>query len=220
MRDGTPRYKGTLDESARDRFYATGAVEADFIGETLQRLGASSSHFSSILEFGCGLGRVSRWLCQDFDRVIGVDLLQRYLDIGAQELRARGVTNFTPLRLRQIRDLANLPDYKVFYPRYVLQHNPPPVIRVILTYLLLRLSPGGVAIFQVPIFGQGYRFSVAVHLAKMSEIAWSEMHVFPRWALEDLINEEGCVLLEARETDDVGEQDWRSKTFVVRKRPF
>src|SRR5690242_15805327 len=218
LRDGTPRYKGAISYDRRERFYATGAAEADFVGETLQRLGANPTHFSSILEFGCGPGRVSRWLCQDFDRVIGVDVSQRYLDIAAEELDLRGLTNFTPLRIRLMNDLVTLPTYQVLYSRFVLQHNPPPLIRMMLACLLRGLSPGGFAIFQVPTFGRGYRYSVADHLARIPEITWSEMHVIPRPAVEAVIAQERCELLQTRATDDVGEQDWVSHTFIVRKR--
>jgi len=43
----------------------------------------------------------------------------------------------------------------------VLQHNPPPLIAMILARLLAGLAPGGVAYFQVPVWLPGYRFRVA-----------------------------------------------------------
>lgn len=216
-RDGEQLYRGAPTPAIIDRFYATGAAEADLIGTMLRRSGADRASFSTILEFGCGAGRVSRWLCQDFDRVIGVDVSERYLAIAARELAAHGAVNFVPLRIATIADLGRLPRYDVLYSRYVLQHNPPPVVKVLLTELLRCLNPGGFAIFQIPTFGATYSYSVARHLATVPEDSIGEMHVFPREAVDAIVRREACEILEARETDDVGEADWKSHTFIVRK---
>jgi hypothetical protein len=79
------------------------------------------------------------------------------------------------------------------------------------------LNPGGFAILQVPTFGRAYSYSVANHLAGVPELNTMEMHVFPRRAVLAVARAEGCAVLQIRETDDVGETDWKSHTFVLRK---
>ncbi len=160
-----PIFRETSTEDLINRFYATGAAEADFVGNVMLRHCAGHEQRRTVLEYGCGPGRVSYWLSLDFERVVGVDISPEYLDLATRYMAAHNVSNFVPFRLTGFDDLAGLPQFDVLYSRYVLQHNPPPVIRMVLGRLLERLAPGGFAIFQVPTFGWNYSFRVARHLA-------------------------------------------------------
>jgi len=62
----------------------------------------------------------------------------------------------------------------------VLQHNPPPITRLIVRAFLKALNPG-VAYFQVPTNRGGYRFSPGEHLEnEAKKHVMMEMHVLPQ----------------------------------------
>jgi SAM-dependent methyltransferase len=216
-RDGQPLYRGLPHAQALERFYASGAQEADFVGTVMRRNGATRDQFTTILEFGCGPGRVSCWLCQDFDRVIGADISPGHLAIGKRYMAERGIANFTPYPIASIDDITRIPPFDAFYSRYVLQHNAPPITQLILDCLLGKMSRGGFAVFQVPTSCTYYRYTIAEHLANKNQINEMELHVFPRSAVELLALRHGCNIVEVWETDDIGHPDWRSHTFVLRK---
>jgi len=211
-----PIYRGTLSAETIAAFYATGQADAELALRAMRRHG-TELRGKTLLEFGCGLGRISCWLAPHFEHVIGVDLSPGHLEIAARQLAARGIGNFRPLRIARLGELEHLPPYDALYSRLVLQHNPPPVAHAILDRLLRRLAPGGFAVFQVPTYGQGYRYRVVEDLAQVEGASEMEMHVLPLYAIFRLARRHGCYILEAMETDDTGWSHWRSNTFVLRK---
>jgi SAM-dependent methyltransferase len=110
-----------------------------------------------------------------------------------------------------------LPSFDALFSRLVLQHNPPPVAHAILDRLLRALAPGGLAMFQVPTYGEGYRYRVAEDLARADRARGMEMHVLPLDAILQLAHQRRCNVLEVLETGDTGWSHWRSNTFVLRK---
>ena len=55
------------------------------------------------------------------------------------------------MQLRDTLDLDTLPEFDLFFSMIVLQHNPPPLIALMLEKIAARLRPGGVAVFAVGI---------------------------------------------------------------------
>ena len=63
----------------------------------------------------------------------------------------------------------------------VLQHNPPPVIRLIVRAFLKALNPGGMAYLQVLSYRVGYRSSPGEYLEnEAKKHVMMEMHVLPQ----------------------------------------
>ncbi len=114
-----------------------------------------------------------------------------------------GVGNIDFRHLGEIGDVARLGGFDMLYSRIVLQHNPPPVMKRLLTDLLAQLRPGGVALFQLPTYREGYRFHIDDYLNQHNATEM-EMHYFPQAALLELITNQGCRLLEVREDDAIG----------------
>ena len=76
--------------------------------------------------------------------------------------------------------MVNLEQADLVYSVIVLQHNPPPVIHMLVRAFLKALNPGGVAYFQVPTYRVGYRFSPGEYLENEGKThAMMEMHVIP-----------------------------------------
>lgn len=164
----------------------------------LLELAAARSHAPMptgvCLELGCGVGRVTRYLADKFETVIGVDISEGNLSICRKYLSENGKSNADIRLLRKPADIENLPNYDMFYSVIVLQHNPPPVIRYFLSKLLKKVRPGGAAYFQVPTHTPNYNFSLASYFESKPEIL--DMHLLPMPDVFDCIDGAGMKVRE------------------------
>jgi len=102
-----------------------------------------------LVDYGCGLGRLTLWLAQELGRVVGVDASATMVD---------KATTFSPV-------YASTPDYKlcdgrsfplkarsvdVVFSKSVFQHLPRDVVREVIADAHRVLRPGGILIFQLP----------------------------------------------------------------------
>jgi SAM-dependent methyltransferase len=152
-----------------------------------------------------------------FRQVTGLDISASHLQLAEQRRQRLGLGN---VAFRQVtaERLHPVPGFDLWFSRIVLQHNPPPVILHILDGMFRALAPGGLAIFQVPTYYMGYRFSLADYAADASAPAL-EMHMVPQRAVLELGHRHGCRLLDLREDTWVVAQraDCLSNNFVFQK---
>jgi SAM-dependent methyltransferase len=139
---------GALGEWALDEFWETGRDEvARFLQERARLAPAAST--DRALDFGCGVGRISRALSEHCGQVTGVDvaesMIARAREWNADRANCTFLVNSTP-------DLSQFPtgSFTLVYSRLVLQHIPPPHNRAYIAELLRVLAPGGAGMFQVP----------------------------------------------------------------------
>jgi hypothetical protein len=93
-------------------------------------------------------------------------------------------------------------------------------MRDLIAAALASLNEEGFAIFQVPTYGWGYKFSIDDYL-RVNSPQDMEMHCIPQQTVFSLIAAAGCEALEVREDDAVGwSRGWISNTFVIRKSTF
>lgn len=212
------RYRPGEIERHKDEFYESGEADARLVRSALGQHGIPIEGIRRVLEFGCGVGRVTFALARSFPEVIGCDVSAAHLNLALAEAKAR-----KPGRIAFYQSTVEkpLPDinYDLWFSRIVLQHNPPPVISWLLRAAFARLSPGGVAIFQVPTYSKGYRFIVAEDGARGRELSM-EMHVLPQRAVFALARDAGLEVLDVREDPVVGDPSrWISTLFVLRRPP-
>jgi trans-aconitate methyltransferase len=162
----------------------------------------------SCLEYGCGTGRVTLWLVERFSPVYGYDISKSHLKIAKEK-----VPGAKFCQIKSIHDLNSLPEVDFVYSIIVLQHNPPPVIEYILSRLLRCLTPGGVALFQVPTYLPNYTFSIKQYLNQVNP--GMEMHAIPQATIYKVISEEGCIPVYV--TTDASIMEGISNKFLVRK---
>jgi hypothetical protein len=79
------------------------------------------------------------------------------------------------------------------------------------------LTPGGLAIFQVPTWCDGYQFRVADYLNSRPAEATIEVHCLPQRDIFGLAYEAGCVPIEVREDGAMQPPAWASHLFAFRK---
>jgi SAM-dependent methyltransferase len=198
-------------------FYDTGEYDAELLRSALQRCAGGVGPFDSGLEYGCGVGRATWKLAPLFQRLTACDISDTHLELARRWSAGQRVPNVEFRKIESpLRPLAGL-QYDIFYSRMVLQHNPPPIMRLVLRAALDGLRPGGVALFQLPTYGQGYSFRTREYLASPAD-GRIEMHCLPQPAVFELAHLAGCEVLEVREDEDTGQPStFVSNTFVVRR---
>lgn len=210
------RYLPAEIERHKDEFYESGEADAALVRNALGLHGIPLDGIRRVVEFGCGVGRVTFALARAFPEVIGCDVSAAHLKVAVAEAKARKPGRIAFYQSTIARPLPDQP-CDLWFSRIVLQHNPPPVIAWLLREAFARLAPGGVAIFQVPTYSVGYRFTVADYLKPQRNLTM-EMHVLPQKTVFALAQQAGLEMLEVREDPVVGDTlRWISTLFVLRR---
>jgi trans-aconitate methyltransferase len=131
-----------------DEFFATGEAEISAAIRRLENLGVSLT-MNRALDFGCGVGRLTRALAARFVTVLGIDVSLAMVE------EARRLNPDLQFVHNPRPDLAVVENGSVdfLYSRLVLQHVPPDLTLLYLREFGRVLSHGGVAMFQIPTTG-------------------------------------------------------------------
>ena len=198
-----------------EKFWESGNRDLNIIQELCLSSGVSLEGVTRCLEYGCGVGRVTVKLAEQFPQVLGLDISQPHLDLAKRRAIDLGLNNITYDQI-DLDYLNELHEYDFLYSRIVLQHNPPPIMKYVLEKLLGKLSKGGVAIFQIPVYMRDYTFVVETYLSEVEP--QMEMHCLPQAEIFNLIHAVGGQVMQVRETGDIGNYgSWVSNMFVVTK---
>jgi len=212
-----PRYEPGQFEAHRAQFFQSGRNGVVTLKAFAARAGIDLGAYCTCFELGCGVGRVTVALAELFPRVIGADIAEPMLEEARRSAESFKVTNITWLLTNRFSVYDELAEFDVFFSGIVLQHNPPPVMGYLLTRLLGKLRPGGLAFFQLPTYRVGYSFAAEKYLAAPSKNN-IEMHVFPQRDLLELVRRCGCRILEIREDGGAGENNAQiSNTLFLEK---
>jgi trans-aconitate methyltransferase len=161
------------------------------------------------IDFGCGVGRLTRALHEYFPQACGVDISAGMLQ------KARELT--PDCEFREAKDLSSFPAHSadLIYSSLVLQHQPDTKnVKRIIQDMLRVLAPGGLLVFQLPVglpmrnriqlrrrayrflraFGVSHRF--AYERLKLTPI---RMLSLPRDAVEDIIREAHGTVISVEE---------------------
>lgn len=127
-----------------DEFLATGEADAERVLRVAGELGRPERR-ARMLDFGCGVGRVTRAFAAYFEEAVGVDLSARMVE-QARRLHA-DVPN---CRFETLSPLGE-GSFDLVYSRIVLQHLPRRAeVRRSLEELLGAVRPDGLLVFQLP----------------------------------------------------------------------
>jgi cyclopropane fatty-acyl-phospholipid synthase-like methyltransferase len=200
-----------------EEFYATGGRNVATLLRTLARNGIDASRLGRVMDFGCGVGRLTLALAKEFRHVDAVDVSSSHLAVAREAIARQGVANVTAHLLETIDGVTRLPRVDLVYSVIVLQHNPPPVIHALFAGLLGRLEPGGVAVIQVPTYlPAGYRFDASEY-EKQTQ-GGMEMHPLPQREVFAIAKAAGVDVLEVLEDGWTGYgAGSRSNTFVLQR---
>lgn len=205
--------KDGLEDRMED-FLAMGRENVDRVAAAVTRAGLDFGALRSVIDYGCGVGRVSAAYAARGLQVTGVDISAAHLKAARETLaRTGGQADF--VQLQQIADIDALPQVDLLYSLIVLQHNPPPVIAALLRRLLRRVRPGGVVYLQLPTYRDGYGYDVAGDLNAPG--GHMEMHVLPQPVLFHILREAGFTLLEVAEDASCWDLAFRSQVVLAQR---
>ena len=131
-----------------EAFFATGREHIDELEQELQGLGLSFAG-RRVLDFGCGLGRLTQAVAGRASFAVGVDASVGMI-VGAQRWNLR--PDRCAYLLNRAGDLGMLPDrsFDGIVSFIVLQHIPPPAGARYLAEMARLVAPGGFLVVQVP----------------------------------------------------------------------
>lgn len=199
-------------------FNETGRVEVRNAARALARSGLTLSDDAVGLEYGCGVGRVTKGLAELCSKVVGVDVSSNHLEIADAYMKSQGVKNVELVRVSSFQDINLLPDYDFLYSKIVLQHNPPPIIFEILKILLKKAKNNGIGILQIPTYAKNYSFVADNYIETMNDNIKMEMHVLPQKVIFEQLRKNDCEIVEVVRDHLVTTMDFVSSTFTFVKR--
>jgi SAM-dependent methyltransferase len=162
------------------------------------------------------VGRVTSVLAKHVGHVHAYDISQPHLDIAAARVAGTCSGNVDFIRVK--------PDEKIdfracdlLYSRIVLQHNTPPIILATLEAAFSAIRPGGVALFQVPVYYRDYRFEIGDYI-RNERLDDMEMNCVPQSEIFRLAKDHGMDVILVREDGSTGSPEvFVSNFFLLRK---
>ena len=131
-----------------DEFFETGEREIKVVLDRLDSLHMNIG-WSTALDFGCAVGRLTQALATRFDQVSGVDIAPSMIE-QANQFNKHG--HRCRYILNEVDHLSVFADdyFDFVYSNITLQHMHPKYIRKYLTEFARVLKPGGAMVFQLP----------------------------------------------------------------------
>jgi SAM-dependent methyltransferase len=206
-----------------DEFFAAGENEIGAIDGYCAELGRPSAR-NVALDFGCGVGRLSRALSTRYAQVIGVDIassmVARARELNADRANIRFVENGeADLRFVETGSV------DLVYSAITLHHSPAALQRAYIGEFLRVLSPQGVAVFQIAsgfsndLAGWGYRLLPNRWLAPLRrkvhaiDVA-AEMHVLDERDVDIIARHAQRGILRGVDVDSAG-RGFRGRLLFV-----
>jgi ubiquinone/menaquinone biosynthesis C-methylase UbiE len=208
-----------------DKFLETGRAEVKRVLQSVAELGLPASH-DTALDFGCGVGRLSQPLADQFARVISVDVSDAMLAQARELDRSSGRIEFV---LNQSPDLSFVDDGSIdlVYTSLVLQHLPRSLAGVYLAEFVRVLTQDGVAVVQLATKPTASLKGWAFRLLPAAFIGWYQrrflhypapmrMQAMPRtWAQRQIAAAGGTVVQMANDPTYGGH--WVYTRYVIRR---
>ncbi|HEY1939517.1 MAG TPA: methyltransferase domain-containing protein [Candidatus Angelobacter sp.] len=194
----------------RDAFFASGKSEVAVVLAYVAQAGLTIDSNSPVLDFGCGVGRLTQALAPHFAECWGMDISPTMVKL------AQGFAgNLSACRfmLNEGEQLGGLRDnyFGFIYTSIVLQHIAKPYSLKYIAELIRVLMTGGVLIFQVP---DKLRLSpikkLRARLALRSRLEsflgkqkpfTMEMHCVPEAEIRKLVDQSGGRVMDVRLTN-------------------
>ncbi len=146
-----------------DQFFATGKED---VSKVLGILDSQQIKLKKgkVLDFGCGVGRLTQALGDSFEEVIGVDIAPTMIQLAKRYNKRKNVSYICNLSedLSLFRD----GDFDFIYSMITLQHMAPRYARKYIAEFLRILKPDGICLFQMPSHFANTRWSVFLIVAR------------------------------------------------------
>lgn len=210
----------------KDEFFQTGIDEIDGVEKKISNLGIPLRH-DLALDYGCGVGRLSRALSLRFKGVIGVDISNAMLEEARSTNSAFSNIRFLRNNGRDLTDVA-VGTVDFVYSNIVLQHSPKRNQRLLIKEFCRVLRPGGVLVFQTPSHPNLATVRGFLHLFLGNHIlnvvrriiygkdCVMELHTLKKDEALRLLRQEGMSVIEAQRYDSAGTTFIGYRYFAVK----
>jgi ubiquinone/menaquinone biosynthesis C-methylase UbiE len=218
-----------LSEEALREFFATGEADVDRLFRLIHGHCGDIAP-KSVLDFGCGVGRLSLALARRAEHVTGIDVAPRMIELADSHAKEAGVQN---VDYATVEVLEGLPPASVdlICSLIVFQHIPVKSGMQLLASLLRLLAPGGVVALHFtfrrsggPLRRMARRLRTAVPLIhKLAQRLRREKHALPYMEMNEYdlqavlrrLGEAGCGEPLIEPTDHGGIEG----AIIVSRRP-
>jgi SAM-dependent methyltransferase len=205
------------DHWDEEEFFSTGAAEIEEVIAYVDSLGLDLPR-SRALDFGCGLGRLTRALGAEFEETVGVDIAPSMV-AAARELN-EGQDNLTFVVNEQPGlDAFDSSSFDLVYSNIVLQHMAPELAKAYIRGFLRVISDRGLVLFQLPsrrrhgemglrarlrrARRRGLRPTVRSLVRRVSQPTM-EMHCVPKDEVVALLESSGAEVIDIRANANAG----------------
>jgi SAM-dependent methyltransferase len=131
-------------DMATTAFFETGEEDIASLLATIASVRGRQIPLTSVLDFGCGVGRLTLPLARRAERVVACDIAPTMLVHARQNAANAGLHNVTFIENQELAGLPGDP-FDFICSLLVLQHIPPSAGYEIIRTLLRLLAPGGIA---------------------------------------------------------------------------
>jgi len=184
----------TVSPALKEKFYASGVTDVDEVLTELEGLGRPRSSWKTrtVMDFGCGLGRIGFALAAHFQEVTCVDQSTYHLRTAAAEWTTRQKVSDAKVNL-----VVSSPDllaaiggktFDFIHTQLVMQHMVSPLQTVYMAQFCDLLKPGGTTYIHIPT--RTPRDSC--DMEKSVKRGGMQMHGTPAADLQRIIEARGC----------------------------
>lgn len=184
-----------INDGIKNHFYQSGKNDADWFFSLLPPSFAPKS----ILDYGCGVGRITGWI----NGAHGCDISIGHLEIAKQKCPSN------TFHLVEPGQCPHSHSYDFIYSVMVLQHCRPNLIKECVTNILTALNPGGYAALHIP-YHMPSPGMLPDHIHEM------EMHSVPKEEIFAIITSSNCTMEAIHEIDRCG-GGIKNCVYVIRK---
>lgn len=131
-----------------NEFFRTGEEEIIGVMNYIDSLHISLSR-NKVLDFGCGVGRLTQGLCLYFDQCYGVDIAPSMIELAEKYNRYRRKCSYY-INSAQDLSLFENNSFNFIYSNIVLQHMEPKYSKNFIKEFIRVLAGDGLLIFQIP----------------------------------------------------------------------
>lgn len=177
-----------ITDSDKEFFYSSMFEMVDFLTPEFEHVGHSLTPGKDVrvLDFGCGLGRLSFGFASRGFETVGVDISNPHVEI-AREWNDKKL-KLDNVKFEIIEPGAPIPHgpFDFAFSVIVLQHNRPTIMKACIGRIIDALKPGGAAMLHIPYEIEGYDESIL-----LTPPVSMEMHFLPIDEIIQLATEHG-----------------------------
>ena len=213
LRDPSKKGKWTEDE-----FYNSGVIHVKQLLKKGKELGLPKET-KVALDFGCGPGRFAEVLAEDFDKVIGVDVSDKMIDLAQERAEKKDINNIEYVVADNLSDIDD-DSVDLIMSRLVLEHMPPEMIKECVKDFTRVLKKGGLASFEIP-FEEPKEYREKkdniIERGKEKDTPLTLIFSVPKDEILNIIKDNDCKVLEPIDSGNIAGKNFEAIFYYITK---